>query len=141
MDAKNLRGPAAGQASATFTPTVLAVDASAALLQTLCAVFQTTPYLCVTADNTINALCAVVEHNPEVILVDADSGPLATWQFCMLLKSHAQYCDIRLIVTCGRNDLAEQARACACGADFFLAKPFTAEEVLALLTSRFESAA
>lgn len=117
-------------------PAVLVVDGNPALLQTCKTIFSNSAYACVTAGDTLAALCAVVEHEPVAVLIDADIGPMPVWQFCVLLRQQPVYRNIRLIVSSNTDDVVARARASASGADNFLPRPFTAEEVLALLATR-----
>jgi twitching motility two-component system response regulator PilG len=112
---------------------VLIVDTSPALLQTLDAICRTGGWNCVTAADTLSALCAVVEHAPQTVLLDADAGPLEAWQFCALLREHPAHRHARVIINSARDDVVERARAEAAGADAFLARPFAVDEVLALI--------
>jgi twitching motility two-component system response regulator PilG len=120
---------------------VLVVDANPAVLDTVSAIFTTGPFACVTAGDTLEALCAVVEHRPAVVIVDADSGPLLPWQFCALLRQHPDHAAVQLVISCSRDDVLERARASAAGADQFLPKPFATDDVLALLDAASREAA
>lgn len=115
---------------------VLVVDSNPALLQTLDKILQSNGWTCVTAADTLTALCCVVEHAPQAVLIDADAGPLGVWQFSALLRQHPDYKQIRLIVSSNRDDVVERARAEAAGAEHFLARPFAVDEVLGILGAR-----
>lgn len=114
-------------------PPVLVVDANAAVAQTLDTIIARAGLSCVVVADMLEGLCALVEHEPLTILVDADSGPLALWQFCTLIRQHPDYGATRMVVSSARDDEVERARAEAAGADSFLPKPFCDEDVLALL--------
>lgn len=114
---------------------VLVVDSNPALLQTLDSILQSSGWTCVTSADTVTALCCVVEHAPQVVLIDADAGPLGVWQFSTLLRQHPDYRHMRLIVSSNRDDIVERARAEAAGAEHFLARPFAVDEVLGILAA------
>jgi DNA-binding response OmpR family regulator len=135
MDAPiHARSPRAGARSAS--PVVLVVDSNTALLQTLDSILQSRGWTCITAGDTLSALCCMVEHAPQTVLIDADSGPLGVWQFASLLRQHADFRHVRLIVSSNRDDIVERARAEAAGAECFLPRPFAVDEVLGILTAQ-----
>jgi DNA-binding response OmpR family regulator len=123
------------------TATVLVVDENPALRQTVQAMLAASAYSCIGAADSLSALCMVVEQQPQVVLLDADCGPLQPWQFAQLLQHNPGQTPTRLIYTSIRDDVIERARAAAASVDSFLAKPFTTEDLLAALTSKLASAA
>lgn len=114
---------------------VLVVDSNPALLQTLDSILQSSGWTCVTAADTLSALCCMVEHAPRAVLIDADAGPLGVWQFGALLRQHPDFRQVRLIISSNRDDVVERARAEAAGAERFLPRPFAVDEVLDILAS------
>lgn len=131
----------AAAAASTRMATVLVVDESPALRQTVQAMLTASAYHCCGAADSLTALCALVEQQPAAVVLDADCGPLQPWQFARLLQEHPEYQQTRLIYTSTRDDVIERARAAAANVDAFLPKPFTAEDLLAVLTARLASAA
>ena len=126
---------------AVRTHTVLVVDDNSALRQTAEAMLAADGRHCIAVADSITALCALVEHQPQVVLLDADSGPLLAWQFARLLQQHPVHKGTRLIYTSTRDDVIERARALAAGIEQFLPKPFTTEELLAAVAGNLASAA
>lgn len=118
---------------ATTPAAVVLVDTNPALLQTLQAVITGSGSQCLTATDSLAALCVLAEHQCAVVVIDADTGPLALWQFCALIRQHPALQHTRLVASSNRDDVVERARAAAAGAEAFLPKPFAAEDVLALL--------
>jgi DNA-binding response OmpR family regulator len=112
---------------------VLVVDSNPALLQTLDSILKSSGWTCVTAPDTLSALCCMVEHAPQAVLIDADAGPLGVWQFSALLRQHPDFKHVRLIISSNRDDIVERARAEAAGAERFLPRPFAVDEVLNIL--------
>ena len=121
--------------------TVLVVDDNGALRQTAAAMLAADGRACIAVADSIAALCALVEHQPQVVLLDADCGPLQPWQFARLLQQHPAHKATRLVYTSTRDDVIERAKALAAGIEQFLPKPFTTEELLAAVAGQLASAA
>lgn len=132
VQAHSPRSPRAGAVCAGSN-VVLVVDSNPALLQTLDSILKSSGWTCVTAADTLSALCCIVEYSPRAVLIDADAGPLGMWQFSALLREHPDFSDVRLIVSSNRDDIVERARAEAAGAERFLPRPFAVDEVLDIL--------
>lgn len=115
---------------------VLIVDSNPALLQTLDSILKSSGWTCILATDTLSALCCMVEHTPQVVLIDADAGPLGVWQFSALLRQHPDFRQVRLIISSSRDDIVERARAEAAGAERFLPRPFAVDEVLNILAAQ-----
>jgi twitching motility two-component system response regulator PilG len=122
-------------------PVLLVVDTNPALLQTFDAICRSSGWTCISAEDTLSALCGVVEHAPQAIVLDADAGPLEVWQFCALLREHPAHRHVRVVVSSARDGVVERARAEAAGVDAFLTRPFAVDDVLTLIETRRGAAA
>ncbi len=123
------------------TATVLVVDDNPALRQAAGAMLATAGLGCIAVADSISALCALVEHRPQAVLLDADCGPLVPWQFAQLVQQQSEHAGTRLVYISTRDDVIERSRAMAAGISCFLAKPFAVEELLATLASVADKAA
>jgi len=112
---------------------VVLVDGNSACHATTATVFTNTRWRPLMVCDTLDGLCAVVEREPAVVLLDEACIPLDPWQFSLLLKGHPRYRDTRILVMCKRIDTVLRARARAARVDGLLQKPFASDEVLALL--------
>lgn len=121
--------------------TLLLVDDNPALLHTTQALLASSHWHCVARNDTVSALCAIVELNPTAVLVDCDAGPLDAWKFCLLVKEHPDFSHTRLILVSRQDDAYARAKASAAGADAMLVKPFSAEELAELLSAQCGMAA
>lgn len=131
------RSPRAGASrGGTASNVVLVVDSNPALLQTLDSILKSSGWTCITAADTLSALCCIVEYAPRAVLIDADAGPLGVWQFSALLRQHPDFSHVRLIVSSNRDDIVERARAEAAGAECFLPRPFAVDDVLDILDAQ-----
>ena len=115
------------------TATVLVVDDNPALRQSAQAMLAPAGFGCAAVADSISALCALVEHRPCAVLLDADCGPLPPWQFAQLVQQHPDYAGTTLVYTSTRDDAIERSCALAAGIACFLAKPFSAEELWAVV--------
>lgn len=86
-----------------------------------CQVFQ--------AADGFEALSRVVEHQPDVVLIDIMMPRLNGYSTCHLLKSHPTYREIPVILLSGNDSVFDQARGFLSGADDYLIKPFTHESL------------
>jgi two-component system OmpR family response regulator len=134
--ARTLRSARSAGTASSDQHVVLVVNSNPALLQTLDSILKSSGWTCVTATDTLSALCCMVEHTPHAVLIDADSGPLGVWQFSTLLRQHPDYKQVRLIISSSRDDIVERARAEAAGAERFLPRPFAVDEVLGILAEQ-----
>ena len=112
---------------------LLVVDDNPAMLETAKAMFADGNWQCLTRQDSVSGLCAIVEHHPEAVLIDSEAAPLDAWKFTMLVKEHAQYCRLKVIVVSREDTVLIRAKAQAACADALLVKPFSAEEVKAVL--------
>lgn len=87
------------------------------------------------AEDGFIALGAVVKNRPDVILLDIMMPRLDGFQTCSLLKSHDDFSDIPVILLTSRDSLADKAHAQVVGADGFITKPFTRDEIREALAS------
>lgn len=133
-----LASPAAPQARTT---TVLVVDENPALRRSAQAMLAPAGLGCVAVADSISALCALVEHRPCAVLLDADCGPLPPWQFAQLVQQHPDYAATTVVYTSTRDDVIERARAKAAGIACFLPKPFSAEELWSMVGGATDKAA
>jgi two-component system, chemotaxis family, response regulator PixG len=123
-----------GLSSALTPALVMVLDDNAAFCASVQAMLAPAGMACISATDNINALCLLVDQRPSALLVASESGPLEPWQFVRLLQQDPELCNVRLIYTSACDDVIERARAQAAGITNFLAKPFAADELLALLT-------
>jgi CheY-like chemotaxis protein len=121
--------------AAPLSGTILVLDDNTAVRQATVAMLLAAGYHCVGVTDSMTALCAMVEHQPLAVIVDAESGPLQPWQFAQLVLQHPDHLHVRLIYTSKYDDVIERAKAAAANIDTFLTKPFSAEELLAVLAT------
>lgn len=95
-------------------------------------ILQDVPYANVTFfSDGLEAFRAVVDNPPDLLLLDLILPSLHGLALCRLLKFHEDYRKIPVMIfsSMTEEDLAQQTNAV--GADGFLRKPFTGEQLIA----------
>ena len=87
------------------------------------------------ATNGIEALEAVEEHAPDVLLLDVMMPEMDGFQVCQYLKAHDKWQHIPVILVTALNSKDDLSRGLDAGADDFLHKPFDNQELLAHVRS------
>lgn len=98
-----------------------------------------TAYEIVEAENGAEALQAVEERKPDLIVLDVMMpGEMDGLEVCMRIKSRPEWRDIRIVMLTARGQRVDIAKGMEAGADAYLVKPFsplslleTAEKLLA----------
>lgn len=84
----------------------------------------------VTASDGFEALAKIVEQAPDVIFVDVLMPRLDGYQTCAVIKHNSTFKDTPVILLSSRDGLFDKARGKVVGADRFLTKPFSRDELL-----------
>jgi putative two-component system response regulator len=111
-------------------PSVLVVDDLAANRELLLALLEDLGYDVREARDGLEALEAVDELEPDLILLDVDMPRLNGIAVCERLKAHPSRRLIPIIILTASNDKATRLRGLAAGADDYLSKPFDSNELL-----------
>ncbi len=78
----------------------------------------------------IDALTGVVNHRPDLILVDTSLPRLTAHQFCYLVKCNVEFRSIPAIILSNTDGLNERAEGYSAGAIYQLVKPLDDQELL-----------
>jgi putative two-component system response regulator len=82
------------------------------------------------ARDGLEALAAVEEREPDLILLDVDMPKLDGLSVCRRLKAHPQRRLVPIVMLTAMQDRAVRLAGLEAGADDFLTKPFDAQELL-----------
>ena len=111
--------------------TVLVVDDSAAVQRQAAAILGTAGFRVVASGDGYQALAAIVEQRPDVVLADTAMPRLDGYQLCALLRHNPELMHTPVLLLDPSPDLVVRARAGNAGGSGCLRKPFTAEHLLA----------
>lgn len=90
--------------------------------------FKEYDFNCITSDNKRNALPMFLSHNPDLIIIDLGLPDGDGKEF---IKQIREISKIPIIVLTARHDEKEVIKALDCGADDYITKPFSVNELLA----------
>jgi twitching motility two-component system response regulator PilG len=84
----------------------------------------------ITATDGFESLSKVMEHQPNIIFVDIMMPRLDGYQTCALIKNNQAFKKIPVVMLSSKDGLFERARSRIVGAEHYMTKPFTREELL-----------
>jgi twitching motility two-component system response regulator PilG len=91
-----------------------------------------------TAMDGFDALSKIADHHPDVIFVDIMMPRLDGYQTCSLIKHNASFRDTPVIMLSSKDGLFDRARGRIVGAEQYLTKPFTRDELLGAIAQQVE---
>lgn len=89
------------------------------------------------ARDGVEALAAVREHRPHLVILDVMMPKMDGFDVCRAIKSDPQLRDTQVIMLTAMGQVAEQERGKQAGADQFIVKPFSPMEILTLVRKHF----
>lgn len=115
--------------------TILVVDDNLQNLELLEAYLEDLSCKVISAQDGVQAMRAVAEHNPDLILLDIMMPKMSGFEVCRRLKEDETTCDIPVVMITALNELGDIERAVAAGTDDFLSKPINKLELLIRIKS------
>ncbi len=123
--------------SESFLPqsTVMIVDDNVQNVELLQAFLEALPVKIITANDGVEALEKVEQHNPDLILLDIMMPRMSGFQVCRTLKGNQKTRDIQILMVTALNELGDIEQASECGTDDFVSKPVNKFELLTRVKS------
>lgn len=119
----------------TLKPAVLIVEDETALTTLLHYNLEREGYRVLEARDGEEALLVAAEERPDVVLLDWMLPQLSGIEVCRRLRSRQETRNIPIIMLTARGEESERIRGLATGADDYIVKPFSANELLARVRS------
>ena len=84
----------------------------------------------VLAEDGFDALAKVSDHTPALIFCDILMPRLDGYQTCAIIKRNPRFAHVPVIMLSSKDGLFDKARGRMVGAEDYLTKPFTKEQLL-----------
>ncbi len=115
--------------------TIMVVDDNPQNLELLQAYLEDLGCKVISAVDGVEAMQAVAQHNPDLILLDIMMPRMSGFEVCRRLKEDQATADIPVVMVTALNELGDIERAVAAGTDDFLSKPINKLELLTRVKS------
>jgi twitching motility two-component system response regulator PilG len=112
---------------------VMVVDDSATIRRTAQTLLTKEGYAVVTAEDGFDALAKIVDHTPDLVLLDIMMPRLDGYQTCAVVKSNAAFQHIPVIMLSSKDGVFDKARGRLVGSESFVSKPFTRDDLLEVI--------
>ncbi len=112
---------------------VLIIDDSKTIRRTAELLLEKVGCQVVSAIDGFDALSKITEHQPQLIFIDIMMPRLDGYQTCALIKNNANYKHIPVVMLSSKDGLFDKAKGRVVGADEYLTKPFSKEELFLVL--------
>ncbi|MDZ4348150.1 MAG: response regulator [Xanthomonadaceae bacterium] len=87
----------------------------------------------VTATDGFEALAKIADQRPQIVFVDIMMPRLDGYQTCALIKSNSEFRSVPVLMLSSKDGLFDKARGRIVGAQEYLTKPFTRDELLSAI--------
>ncbi|MCK9505219.1 MAG: twitching motility response regulator PilG [Porticoccaceae bacterium] len=112
---------------------VMVVDDSNTIRKTAETLLSKAGCQVITATDGFDSLAKIADHRPDVIFVDIMMPRLDGYQTCALVKNNKEYRSIPVIMLSSKDGLFDKAKGRIVGADDYLTKPFSKNELFEAL--------
>ena len=114
----------------TFGATILAVDDTDVVLNTLVRILEKAGYVVRAETNGESALAAALEYLPDLVLLDVRMSAMDGLEVCRRLKANPNTESIPIILVSAFADVSEWVAGLRLGAADYITKPFQPVELL-----------
>ncbi|HEY4713532.1 MAG TPA: twitching motility response regulator PilG [Aquirhabdus sp.] len=120
---------------------VMVIDDSKTIRRTAETLLQKAGCTVYTAVDGFDALAKIADTRPDVIFVDIMMPRLDGYQACALIKNNPAYQKTPVIMLSSKDGLFDKAKGRIVGADDYLTKPFSKEELFSAIREHVSATA
>lgn len=115
--------------------TILVVDDTPSTRELICSYLLKGGYQVIEANNGKEALEKALTQKPEVIVTDVVMPEMNGFELCRSLKKNPLTQNSKIVVCTSKNQDIDRLWGIKQGADIYLTKPFTEEEIMQAVKS------
>jgi DNA-binding response OmpR family regulator len=119
---------------------ILIVDDEPGVVVAIQFLMEQQGYNVLVAKSGEDALEAIYKYKPDLAILDIMLPGISGWEVCEIVRLNPDYRNVKIIFLTARGGEAEIARGLALGADAYITKPFSNEELVATVNAVLESA-
>ena len=116
--------------AAESLPLVLIVDDSLTVRKITSRLLTREGFAVATAKDGVDALQAIGERTPDVILLDIEMPRMDGFEFTKTIKNDPKAAHVPIVMITSRTAEKHRARAAELGVDLYLGKPYQEDELL-----------
>lgn len=110
--------------------TVMIIDDSKTIRRSAETLLKKAGCSVLSADNGFEALPTISTQHPDILFIDIMMPRLDGYQTCALIKNNPQFKNTPVIMLSSKDGLFDRAKGRVVGAEQYLTKPFTREDLL-----------
>ncbi len=116
--------------SDSLTTKVLVIDDSNTIRRSAEIFLKQGGYDVVLAEDGFDALAKVDDHHPDLVFCDILMPRLDGYQTCAIIKRNPRFSAVPVVMLSSKDGLFDKARGRMVGAQDYLTKPFTKDQLL-----------
>jgi twitching motility two-component system response regulator PilG len=114
--------------------TIMVIDDSKTIRRTAETLLRKEGFEVIVATDGFEALSMVADNKPDLIFLDVMMPRLDGYQTCALIKHHRVFRHTPVVMLSSKDGLFDRARGRVVGSDHYITKPFTRDELLAVIS-------
>jgi twitching motility two-component system response regulator PilG len=108
----------------------MVIDDSQTIRRTAESLLRKEGYEVFSVADGFEALSRIADQHPQIVFVDVMLPRLDGYHICALIKNNPMFKDTPVVMLSSKDSLFDKARGRVLGAEQYLTKPFTREELL-----------
>jgi two-component system, chemotaxis family, response regulator PixH len=121
--------------SITLLGKVLIVEDSPSELELMSHYLRDSNYKVLKTSRAKEALEIILEEKPDIVITDVVMPEMSGFELCRFLRRNVMTYDVRIIICSSKNQPIDRLWGMRQGADIYLTKPYTREQLLDAINS------